>query len=633
MSTKRLFAGLLALLLCLAFVSCNTTPPEPTDNTSDSKTSSTETSSSGSTSTSESTSSSASQTTYPTLPTERPMPTYPELPASSDDLESVSVGNHVTLRYNANAVDVTCEAKKGLGSKESVSIKVTPKNGFTFDGFSEGNAIVNGKAPVTTETTYEFTASEAVTVFANSSHTLTYHANGGEFKNGFDGTQKASAVFYLNPATLHENGSFAREGYTLVGYNTKEDGTGEYVSLGARVTANGKGAIDLFCVWEENTPADQFTYAEQNGGIVINKYNGTAETVTIPESIGGKTVVGIASDAFLDNATVKKIVIAKTVKTVAANAFNNCSALEALVFFDAAMTSMSDDCLSNCSAALYINTVYTLPSDWYACGSAKFDRLLWAKDKKKIIIVGGSGSLFGFDGAILDAALGGEYEIINLGENAQVTALMYFDVIEEFITEGDIVLWCPEPGSWTLGSSNCHSRFWDFRKADYGFMQYIDLDYYDNFFSSFSANCKKLTTGKFKPFDSLSASMSKYGDDRSPRKSKGEYYDYNFKGMALSEKDALTALFNNISAKGGKIFFSFAAMQDTGTWYINKADIDAYENMITALPGVTSISEYEGCIYIDKYFYDSPWHLTDEGASARAAFVAHDILRALGKIE
>ena len=632
MFTKRLLAGVLAFVLCFALVACNNTPPaDSTTESTSPATSDVNGTTSGSTSATTTQTTTTSTTTLWTLPTENPLPTYPELSASSDDLESVKVGKYVTLRYNANAVDVTFEAKKGVGSKESVTVTVASKNGYTFDGYTEADAIANGKTPVSTQTTYTFTASEEMRLFVNSSFTLTYHANGGEFQNGFNGTETSSAVFYLNPATLHENGSFARDGYTLVGYNTKEDGTGEYVSLGSRVNSYGNGALDLFCVWEENTPADQFTYTVSDSGVTITGYNGTAETVTIPEKIEDKTVIAIASDAFLDNATVKKIVIAKTVQSVAANAFNNCSALEALVFFDASMTQMSDSCFNNCTAALYINTVYTMPSDWFSCGAAKFDRLMWAKDKKKIIIVGGSGSLYGYDCAIIDAALEGEYEIVNLGENANITALMYFDVIEEFITEGDIVLWCPEPGTWTLGSSNCSSRLWDFRKADYGFAQYLNLSYYDNLLSSFSSNCAKIKNASFKNFDRLSPNMSKYGDDLSTRISKNNIYDYNF-GYQLTAEESLTELFTNITEKGGQIFFSFAAMQDTGTWYLEEEDIAAYEEMITSLPGVTAISEFEGCIYLDKYFYDSAWHLTDAGASVRSAFVAHDLLKALGKI-
>ena len=553
---------------------------------------------------------------------------------SEDDLESITVGKHVTLRYNANTADVTYETKKGVGSKEDVTITVTPKNGFTFDGFTQGDAIANGKTPVTTQTSYSFTATEATKIFVNCSFNLTYHANGGEFKNGFDGTDTFSAVFYLNPNTLHDNGSFARDGYTLIGYNTKADGTGEYVTLGGRVNAYGKGAIDLYCVWAENSPEGDFTVAENGTGVAITKYNGTAETVTIPETIGGKNVNKISTGAFLNNTTVKKIIVTKNVGTIEKNAFDSCSALESIVIWDASYgkSSFSDSCMKNCTAfkSVYINTVYTLNSDWTSCGAAKFDRLMWAKDKKKIIIVGGSGSLYGYDCAVIDAALYGEYEIVNLGENANITSLTYFDIIEEFITEGDIVLWCPEPGSWTLGSSNCSSRFWNFRKTDYGFMQYLNLSYYDNFFSSFATNCSTLAGSTFKNFDQLTSDASKYGDILSNRDSKKELYEYNF-NYNLSEKAALTEIFGNIAAKGGTVFFSFAAMQDTDA--IDDYEISIYEDMILEIPGVVSISDYENCLYDPNYFWDSAWHLTDEGATVRSQHVAYDLLRALGKID
>lgn len=628
MFTKRLLAGLLAVLLCFSFAACNTTPPDETT-TGESTTE-------GSTS---------SQTTSTTQTTQKPLaPLNTTIAVSEDDLESVPVGKHVTLRYNANAVNVTYEAKKGVGSKEDVTITVTPKNGFTFDGFTEDDAIANGKSPVSTQTTYTFTATSAMKLFVNTSFTLTYHANGGEFKNGFTGTDTFSAAFYLNPIALHDNGSFARDGYTLIGYNTKADGTGDYVTLGGRVNAHGKGAVELWCVWAENAPESDFTVTADGTGVAISKYNGSAEIVTIPETIGGKTVTKISGSAFLNNASVKKIVVPKTVKTIEKNAFNACSALESIVIWDTGYSgssrgggSLSDDCLKNCSAfkSVYINSVYTLNSDWTSCGAAKFDRLMWAKDKKKIIIVGGSGSLYGYDSAVIAAALYGEYEIVNLGENANVTSLMYFDIIEEFITEGDIVLWCPEPGSWTLGSSNCSGRFWNFRKADYSFMQYLNLDYYDNFFSSFAANCSTLASASFKDFDRLSPNMSKYGDDLSPRNSETnhtatKHYNYSF-NYSLTEADALAELFGNIAAKGGKVFFSFAAMEDVSS--LDEYNISIYEDMITELPNVTSISDYKNCIYDCEYLWNSEWHLTDEGATLRSQHVAYDLLRALGKID
>ena len=159
-------------------------------------------------------------------------------------------------------------------------------------------------------------------------------------------------------------------------------------------------------------------------------------------------------------------------------------------------------------------------------------------------------------------------------------------------------------------------------------MQYLNLDYYENFFSSFAANCSTLASASFKDFDRLSPNMSKYGDDLSPRVSKGNHYDYNF-NYDVSEKATLTEIFGNITAKGGKVFFSFAAMEDTDS--IDDYAISIYEEMILDIPGIISISDYENCLYDSKYFWDSAWHLTDEGATLRSERVARDLLKALGK--
>ena len=625
MFMKRLIAGLLAVLLCFALVACD--DPDKENETTESTSDST----SASESTSDSTSESTSDSEKPGNPEQPGNPGTPVLPAG--DLETVKVGQYVTLRYNAVAADVSYEAKKGIGSRENITLTVTPKNGYIFNGWSVGDAMVNGKTAVSNETTYTFTATSETVVFLNSSVTLNYHANGGSFSGGFKGTEVFSVVFFQNPNTKIEGNQIKREGYTLVGYNTKEDGTGEYVSLGAKVTSTGNGVIDLWCVWEENTPADQFTYKEMGGEILIQKYKGNAETVTIPEEIDGKPVTTIGSGAFYDKETLKKVVIAKTIKTVVSSAFAKCPALSEVVIFDKSMRDFSDNAFSQCPAlaGVHINTSYKQSNQWFSCGAGKFDRLMWAKDKKKIIIIGGSGSMYGYNSAVLDEALGGEYEIINLGENANIPSLMYFDVVEDFIGEGDIVLWCPEPGSYTMGSAagKISSRLWDFRKADYGFAQYMNLSYYTGFFSTFSSNCKNLASAGFKNFDRLSSAMSKYGDDLSVRASNLATYDYTF-SYPMTESTAYSEIFTNIQNKGGQVFFSFAAMcKQTGENYV--ADAAAYEQVILSLPGVVSITAFEDCLYDYTYFSDSAWHMTDVGATLRSERVAQDLLKALGK--
>ena len=60
---------------------------------------------------------------------------------------------------------------------------------------------------------------------------------------------------------------------------------------------------------------------------------------------------------------------------------------------------------------------------------------------------------------------------------------------------------------------------------------------------------------------------------------------------------------------------------------------DSIKKCMTAAE-VTTYTSSENLLYDiteDKYFYDSMWHLTDEGAILRTERVAQDLLKALGK--
>ena len=642
---KKWIAGLLALSICLGAASCTADSSETTgssdagrheeiEETSSSSTMSQQNETTESTNTSET--SDSGETTETSSSTTGGQTVDPQPAADVADIEMLKIGTHITLSYNGASADVTYEVKKGLGSRENVTLTATIKNGYRFDGWSSGNAMANGTKAASTSLTYTIDASSATKIYLNTSITLRYHENGGEFKNGFTGEETYSVVFFQNPNTHYEKNDIKRDGYTLIGYNTKADGTGEFVSLGAKVTSVGEGIMDLYCVWAEHTPDADFETKADGGGLSITKYLGTAETVTIPESINGKNVISIASNAFAENQTLKTVVISKNVRKIGQNAFKNCKALETIHIFDGfARDGLPDSVFNGCDAlqTIHLNTVYQQINEWYSYGAGKLDRLMWAKDKKKIIIVGGSGSFYGFDCSILDEALGGEYEIINFGENANITSVMYFDIIEEFVGEGDIVLWCPEPGGWTLGSRNCSNRFWNFRKGDYGFSQYLNPEYYDNFFASFAQNCEVLKgSSKFKGYDALSYTLSKYGEDLADRQWNGLVFDYSFNARSTADWE-MGELIDHITGKGARVFFSFAAMQKSGMENsgVKASDMASYEAAILALGDIESISDYENCILEDNCFSDSAWHLTDDGAKERTRRVAEDILKALGK--
>ncbi len=564
------------------------------------------------------------------------------------DLECEKVGDFVTLNYNAATCTVKTEVKKGVGSKQTVKITVEMRDGFIFDGISAENAIVNDASKkVSSDLTYEFDASSETTVYVNTSMKIVYHAGEGKSSAGGNTYEATYALTgFHNPNTLPEKEYFVLDGYTLVEYNTKEDGSGTAVSLGGRVNAQGKAVLDLWCVWQKNTDESLFKYEIKNGEAHITGYTGDDEVVCIPETLGGATVTKITSGAF-KNADMKKVIIAKTVKNVASGAFNNCQNLETVVVFDGSFASeagaggwwggtpgISESSFEGCDnfKNFYVNSTFTSYNFWSRYGANHLDRLMWAKDKKKIVIVGGSGSYYGYNCDIIKEALGGEYEIINFGENANVSALLYFDIIEDFMGEGDILLWSPEPGTNTLGSSSIGYRAWCFRQNDYNFLRYIDCSEFTDLISRFSSFSEELQSGKFIPYDRFSTSTNKYGDDNEANRAWDKnIYSYNF-GYSVDAKEEMTELVKKLNEKGCSVYFTYAAMQKTGMEESSVTDktIEEYTNEIKEL-GVTVISDYKDCIYPDEYFYNSAWHMNQKGADARSENIAKDLKKQLAK--
>jgi len=76
---------------------------------------------------------------------------------------------------------------------------------------------------------------------------------------------------------------------------------------------------------EEANPAD-FQYEDSVGGVVITGYTGELLSFSIPDSINGRTVVGIGENAF-EESTVREIGLPEGVKTIGSCAFYKCGEL------------------------------------------------------------------------------------------------------------------------------------------------------------------------------------------------------------------------------------------------------------------------------------------------------------------
>ena len=72
---------------------------------------------------------------------------------------------------------------------------------------------------------------------------------------------------------------------------------------------------------------DDVVYAEINGGMEVVKYNGSSATLTIPESVNGKTVIRIGASALEGNTTLTSINLPDTIQVIGERAFANCTNL------------------------------------------------------------------------------------------------------------------------------------------------------------------------------------------------------------------------------------------------------------------------------------------------------------------
>ncbi len=88
----------------------------------------------------------------------------------------------------------------------------------------------------------------------------------------------------------------------------------------------------LFIRADYDTGIYQYTMSGEygNGPAIITGYTGPGGEVTIPSTLGGKSVATIADDAFRGNAEITKITIPDSVKVVGDGAFADCLALESV---------------------------------------------------------------------------------------------------------------------------------------------------------------------------------------------------------------------------------------------------------------------------------------------------------------
>lgn len=517
-----------------------------------------------------------------------PAGTY-DATAKTITIPNLQSGNNRIAVYAREEVEYFYSFEGGKSDTSSIEsdfyvegTQVTVTAGDTqkqFVGWSFGKTAINGGEIVSTERTFTFTlngnitntsTSTKISVYPNyiDSNVYRYDPNGGvintgsvnvkntayysaEAKNGkLNVTLGAQYYNVIGPvaSTFYDDGTFTRDGYILVEYNTKPDGTGEGFNLGAKYALKSlDGDIPtLYCIWAKATPDNTFVVKSVNiarlnstndaktpywiaDGVEITSYTGNEKTVVIPEKIGGKYVTAIAADAFVGK-DVETIIMGKRILRIADGAFKNCASLKVMYMPDgiAYMSdALMDDTTKDGFTDLRMNAVMPpkySPNAWAGLFAIKLTRVMSTEGTNRLIMIGGSSIYEGLSSAYVEALLNGNgennYSFINFGTTRTLTIMLYLDAIDHYTNKDDMVIISPENHIRAIGDTSFVQNTYDDSEGMYpSLMRHLDISKYTGVFSSLASFNKTRASRGATRYEDIcklgNGATDKYADDLS----------------------------------------------------------------------------------------------------------------------
>lgn len=526
---------------------------------------------------------------------------------------------------------------------EDVRFTLTEDNGCTVSAADyPGAELIREAGGTVTLRLPEINYSDTVRLTVErSAVTLTYHANGGTRLDGGDPAKPVEVP--VTPSHLRLNtaagGLFARDGYTLTGWNTAPDGSGLAVGLGSRVSP--EDGLVLYAQWSPWTDAALFETEVLGDGVAVTAYTGREEILTVPAEIGGRPVRSLAAGAFA-GADARTVILPDTLWSVDNGAFTGAALSE--LYLSDNLRTVSDYSFEGCETlqTLHINAaaspVYS--GTYYAAFADKFDRLLSLRGSRKIILFSGSSARFGYDSAAIDAAFPG-YDVVNMGVFAYTNALPQMELILTCVGEGDVLVHSPEFDAAQrqfCTSANLDAPFFNMMEADYDMLALLDLRRYGQVFTAFSAYLDSregmrgrnwaLSPADFdedgNPVDT--PSYNEYGDyilyrpnaaDGAPVY--GLPVDYTVRSFPRAAFiDPLNAEYRRFLDAGAEVFFTYAprnrlALSEASTPEARSA-LDAYFRETLCVP---VLEDMEDSLVSGVYLSGTDNHLSTEGVALR----------------
>lgn len=549
--------------------------------------------------------------------------------------EQVSDGLHdYTVRYDDSGKKLFVTLKN-VQYSEALTVPVK-KGGAAVTYFANGGKRLDGGD-----------AEKGIQIAYVQSH-LRLNTARGAVLGVEDGKKKAEAEAAAQKAAGGKNrsaeddawaGLFVREGYTQTGWNTMPDGSGKQVGLGSRI--DYKEGLRLYAQWEPWTEESRFQYQAEGGFAVVTGYSGSAETICVPERLGGYPVRRICANAF-EGVSCRTMILPPSMHEVEKWAFLDASIHE-LIFFDGLM-KVSDYAFKGCKQLQRVQIHALQPpvysGSYFDTFQDKYDRLLALKHKKKIVLFSGSSARFGYDCEKIDKTFPA-YEVVNMGVFAYSPALPQLLLVLDCMQEGDIFIDAPEFDAAKrqfCGQKELDYAVFAMMESNYDAFAALDIRQFSQVFTAFSAyNALRQDMVK----KSYAVLAAHYDEDGRPVDSPsynvyGDYIVYRpnaeneqpvyglavpYTVRAFPKKqyiDPLNQMFGRFLQKGVQVYFTYAprnrdAMSEDST-LTERQRLHEYFQKYLIVP---VISELEDSLYSGIYMYGTDNHLSTEGVAIR----------------
>lgn len=564
----------------------------------------------------------------------------------ADDTEYV-----FDIIYDGTQGNAWSESKDGYyRCGTSITAHAVGGEGRDFLCWSIGGYITDGGVDISHSADYTFDISDDTWLYANFKSDevaiVRYHTNGGVVTETGETVydQQFSLEYYLYPNTLPSMDYFYREGYTLIGYNTMPDNSGDFFNLGGKAFVETNGIIDLYCIWVKQTDESSFEFAWDNTleGWFVTGYSGHDKTVCIPDSYQGESVIGLAAGA-LDGADMQSLVIPDGIEYVYDGSCTNCEELLRIFVFDS-LTYISDAAFEGCEnlRGYYFNAA-TAPrfSTWFNNHTKKVEVLCYSSrhsENPRIICVGGSSTTYAVDCEHMEELLDGDWTVINFGTNGANLWTMTSWWVMRFLNEGDIVLQLPEYSAWQLGGVLC--RWETFRSFEgcYNVFSWINGTYFYDLldcFCEFLDARREMDPMSYEDYQSTLAPNGYYNDQGTlnvhVRGSSADFkggrsiticgnylYDY----MVYYCNNA----YENIRECGATVLMSWTPLNINAMVYApDSQEINDFQDYIEENLDVPVISDIHGYFYTGDNFFDDDYHLSYESRLGYTEQVAADL--------